>query len=66
MGHADFVVFRGAFKLELRCPQNVDGVAVDPVPDWSFDALISELNALEIKLKTFSKIPVPFIKERSR
>lgn len=41
-------------KLGLRCSPRVDGVAVDPEPDWSFDALVSELNALESKLASTS------------
>ncbi|RDX67028.1 Protein GLE1, partial [Mucuna pruriens] len=45
----------GAVKLNLRnCSQRVDGVAVEPEPDWSFDNLVSELNALEAKLVTSS------------
>lgn len=41
-------------KLEFRrcSQQKVDGIAADPEPDWSFDALVSELNALETKLAT--------------
>ena len=54
-------LIRGAIKLELRCPQIVDGIAADPEPDWSFDALLSELNALENNL-TSSKTPLPFTK----
>lgn len=38
--------------MNLRCSQRVDGIADDPEPDWSFDALVSELNALEAKLAT--------------
>ncbi|ESR51447.1 hypothetical protein CICLE_v10030923mg [Citrus x clementina] len=55
----------GAIKLELRCPQKVDGIAIDPEPDWSFDALLSELNSLETRLNASSK-PVPFTKTKSR
>lgn len=51
--------------MELRCPQKVDGIAIDPEPDWSFDALLSELNSLETKLNASSK-PVPFTKTKSR
>ncbi|KAG4995532.1 hypothetical protein JHK86_032359 [Glycine max] len=44
---------RGAVKLNLRCSsQRVDGVAAEPEPDWTFDDLVSELNALETKLAT--------------
>ncbi|XP_030510978.1 mRNA export factor GLE1 isoform X5 [Cannabis sativa] len=55
----------GAVKLELRCPKNVEGIAADPEPDWSFDALLTELNALETKLSSSSKIPMPFTKVQS-
>ncbi|KAH7515639.1 hypothetical protein FEM48_Zijuj10G0047900 [Ziziphus jujuba var. spinosa] len=56
----------GIVNLELPCPRNIGGIGVDPDPDWSFDALVSELNALEAKLSSSSKIPVPFTKEKSR
>ena len=59
-------LFRGAVKLELRCPQTVEGIAADPEPDWSFDALLTELNALETKLSSSSKVPMPFTKVQSR
>ena len=58
--------FRGAVKLELRCPRVVEGVTVDPEPDWNFDDVLSELNSLESKLVSSSNIPVPFTKARSR
>lgn len=58
--------FRGAFKLELRCPQKVDGIALDPEPDWSFGALLSEIDELERKINSSSKVSVPFTKERPR
>ncbi|MED6217883.1 hypothetical protein PIB30_021680 [Stylosanthes scabra] len=44
----------GAVKFVLHSSPCVDGVSVDPEPDWSFDALVSELNALEAKLATTS------------
>ncbi|XP_027336635.1 protein GLE1 isoform X2 [Abrus precatorius] len=63
----------GALKLNLHCgSQRVDGIAADPEPDWSFDALVSELNALETKLASTSSVePSHFAKtmnevERSR
>lgn len=59
-------MFRGAVKLELRCPQIVNGVAADPDPDWNFESLTSELNALETNLSASSKVPVPFTKAQSR
>ncbi|KAK2968632.1 hypothetical protein RJ640_030712 [Escallonia rubra] len=52
--------------LELRCPPSVEGIAVNPQPDWSFDSLISELNSLEKKLNASSTFPLPFNKTRSR
>ncbi|XP_048233350.1 mRNA export factor GLE1 isoform X2 [Ricinus communis] len=54
----------GAFKLELRCPQRVNEVGVDPNPDWSFDSLLSELSSLENKLNNSSS--APFTKTLSR
>ncbi|XP_057420706.1 mRNA export factor GLE1-like isoform X2 [Lotus japonicus] len=57
----------GAVKLELHCgSQRVDGIVVDPEPDWSFDALVSELNALETKLATTSTKPSSLNKTTSR
>ncbi|CAK7332493.1 unnamed protein product [Dovyalis caffra] len=56
----------GAFKLELRCPQRVHDIAIDPEPHWSFDSLSSELNSLEKKLHDSSSVPVPFTKVQSR
>ncbi|KAG6663534.1 hypothetical protein CIPAW_02G032100 [Carya illinoinensis] len=53
-------------KLELRCPQSVDGVALDPEPDWNFDALLAELNSLEMKLNTSGKVHARFTKSRLR
>ncbi|XP_061367410.1 mRNA export factor GLE1-like [Gastrolobium bilobum] len=52
----------GALKLGLPLSQRVDGIAFDPEPDWSFDALVSELDALEIKLATSSTKPWPLDK----
>ncbi|XP_004502381.1 mRNA export factor GLE1 [Cicer arietinum] len=49
----------GALKL--------DGITADPEPDWSFDALVSELNALENKLAaTSSTEPLHSHKTTSR
>ncbi|XP_040999753.1 protein GLE1-like isoform X2 [Juglans microcarpa x Juglans regia] len=53
-------------KLELRCPQSVDGIALDPEPDWSFDALLAELNSLEMKLNNSAIVPAHFTKSRLR
>ncbi|TQD82181.1 hypothetical protein C1H46_032269, partial [Malus baccata] len=58
--------FRGALKLELRCPQTVDGISVDPKPDWSFESLLSELDALEQKISSSSKVSGSFTKEKPR
>ncbi|XVF43865.1 hypothetical protein PTKIN_Ptkin02bG0074600 [Pterospermum kingtungense] len=55
----------GAIKLEIRCPQTVNGIGIDPDPNWSFDALISELDSLEKKLEASSSIPLPFRKTKS-
>ncbi|CAL5203768.1 unnamed protein product [Lathyrus oleraceus] len=58
----------GAIKLNLRLPsQRLDDIAPDPEPDWSFDALVSELNALENKLDaTSSTQPLHIHKTTSR
>ncbi|XP_021905609.1 protein GLE1 isoform X3 [Carica papaya] len=56
----------GAVKLELRCPKKVDGIAVDPEPDWNFSTLLSEINSLEEKLSVSSKFPLAFAKTKSR
>ncbi|KAL4592240.1 hypothetical protein LXL04_005228 [Taraxacum kok-saghyz] len=55
----------GRVKLELRCPQRVHGIVADPQVDWSFDELISELNAVDQKLQTSSLVPLPFTKTHS-
>lgn len=46
----------------------MEGVSVDPDPDWSFDALLSELSAVEKKLLTHSSpfLAAPFSERRSR
>lgn len=36
--------------LELKCPKNVEGIAIDPQPDWSLDSLLLEINSIENKL----------------
>ncbi|XP_027773034.1 protein GLE1 isoform X1 [Solanum pennellii] len=56
----------GAVKLQLPLPKSVDGVTVDPNPDWTFDALLVELNSIEKKLNPSSKFPIPFTKTESR
>lgn len=56
----------GPFKLEIRCPQTVNGIGLEPEPDWSFDTLLSELNSLEMKLNVSSSVPLRFAKTKSR
>ncbi|XP_060214060.1 mRNA export factor GLE1 isoform X2 [Lycium barbarum] len=56
----------GAVKLQLPLPKSVDGVTLDPNPDWSFDALLVELNSIEKKLNASSKFPIPFTKTEFR
>ncbi|XP_075504721.1 LOW QUALITY PROTEIN: mRNA export factor GLE1-like [Primulina tabacum] len=56
----------GVIKLELHCPQNVNGMAADPQPDWSFDDLRSELDTMEKKLIPSLDIYVHFDKKRPR
>lgn len=60
------MVHRGAVKLQLPLPKSVDGVTLDPNPDWTFDALLVELNSIEKKLNPSSKFPIPFTKTESR
>jgi nucleoporin GLE1 len=52
----------GFLKLELRCPKSVGTIAVDPQPDWTFDSLLSEITAIEIKLYS----PEPLTKINAR
>ncbi|XP_065875673.1 mRNA export factor GLE1 [Euphorbia lathyris] len=52
----------GVVNLEIRCPPKVNAITADPDPDWSFNSLLLELNALEKKLNASSQVPVPFIK----
>ncbi|XP_073037659.1 mRNA export factor GLE1-like isoform X2 [Primulina eburnea] len=56
----------GVIKLELHCPQNVNGIAADPKPDWSFDDLRSELDTIEKKLIPSLDFSAPFDKKRPR
>jgi nucleoporin GLE1 len=50
-----------------RVDDNDIAANLDPEPDWSFDALVSELNALEDKLAvTSSTQPLHFHKTTSR
>lgn len=52
--------------MEISCPQNVNGVALDPNPDWSFEALLSEIDSLEKKLNDSSSITLSNTKTKSR
>ncbi|KAL5718021.1 hypothetical protein ACHQM5_010966 [Ranunculus cassubicifolius] len=45
-------------KLELRSPNNINGITLDPKPDWSFDDLVSELSSLELKQCVSSRAPM--------
>ncbi|KAH6761123.1 hypothetical protein C2S52_008155 [Perilla frutescens var. hirtella] len=60
------VKIRGAIELGLRCPQNVNGIAADPQPDWSFDKLLSELNSIDEGLNLTLDFPSPFTKTEPR
>lgn len=57
---------RGPVNLEVRYPKEIDGIAADPQPDWSFDALLVELNSVEKKLKESSKFSYPLSKTHTR
>ncbi|CAF2164445.1 unnamed protein product, partial [Brassica napus] len=46
--------------LEPPCPRRVDGISIDPEPNWNFDSLLSEIESVEKKLSVFSKFPQPF------
>lgn len=56
----------GAIELGLRCPQNVNGIAADPQPDWSFDKLLAELNSIDKELNVTFDFPSPFTKTEPR
>nr|XP_009613864.1 protein GLE1-like isoform X1 [Nicotiana tomentosiformis]XP_009613866.1 protein GLE1-like isoform X1 [Nicotiana tomentosiformis]XP_009613867.1 protein GLE1-like isoform X1 [Nicotiana tomentosiformis]XP_018629900.1 protein GLE1-like isoform X1 [Nicotiana tomentosiformis] len=56
----------GTVKLQLPLRKNVNGMTLDPNPDWSFDALLVELNSIEKELNGSSKFPLPFTKAESR
>ncbi|XP_033131891.1 protein GLE1-like [Brassica rapa] len=46
--------------LEPPCPRRVDGISIDPEPNWNFDSLLSEIESVEKKLNVFPKFPQPF------
>lgn len=64
--HCFLVKIRGAIKLGLRCPQNVNGIAADPQPDWSFDKLLTELNSIDKDRNLTLDFPSPFTKTEPR
>ncbi|KAL0884906.1 hypothetical protein Bca101_008888 [Brassica carinata] len=45
--------------LEPPCPRSVDGISIDPEPNWNFHSLLSEIESVEKKLNVFSKFPQP-------
>lgn len=53
-------------KLELKCPKSVNGIGIDPQPDWSFDSLLSEIKSIEKKLEESSVFPSHFTKTKFR
>lgn len=55
-----------AVKLEIRRPQIVNGIGLEPDPDWSFKSLLLELDSLEKKLNLSSSVSLPFAKTKSR
>ena len=62
---ASFCVCRG-IVLEPPCPRRVDGISIDPEPNWNFDSLRSEIESVEKKLNVFSKFPQPFTQKTLR
>ncbi|KAL8499360.1 hypothetical protein ACS0TY_022368 [Phlomoides rotata] len=56
----------GAIELGLRCPENVNGISVDPQPDWSFDNLLLELDSIDKKLSSNLDFLSPFTKTQTR
>ncbi|XP_051120161.1 mRNA export factor GLE1 isoform X2 [Andrographis paniculata] len=56
----------GAFELQLRCPQNINGIAADPQPDWSFDNLLHELDSIEQRQNVNIEYPGRFAKTQPR
>ncbi|CAH8382438.1 unnamed protein product [Eruca vesicaria subsp. sativa] len=45
--------------LEPPCPRSVDGISIDPEPNWNFNSLLSEIESVEKKLNVFSMSPQP-------
>ncbi|CAN8312126.1 unnamed protein product [Cochlearia groenlandica] len=52
--------------LEPPCPKSVDGINIDPEPNWDFDSLLSEIESVEKKLNAFSNFIQPFTKTALR
>ncbi|CAH9087850.1 unnamed protein product [Cuscuta europaea] len=46
-----------AVNLKPRVPEDIDGIALDPQPDWSFDDLLLELSSIERKVAASPKFP---------
>lgn len=51
--------------LEHKSPVNVNGLTLDPKPDWTFDDLISELHSLQLMQAATVKSPI-FTKTQPR
>jgi nucleoporin GLE1 len=45
--------------LEPPCPKSVDGISIDPEPNWNFESLVAEIASVEKKLNGFSMYPQP-------
>lgn len=59
-------LFCRGIVLEPPCPKSVDGISIDPEPNWNFDSLVSEIESVEKKLNAFSKFLRPFTKKTLR
>ncbi|KAL0657535.1 hypothetical protein Bca4012_078120 [Brassica carinata] len=42
----------GEIVLEPPCPRRVDGISIDPEPNWNFDSLLSEIESVEKNLNS--------------
>ncbi|CAO2829361.1 unnamed protein product [Amaranthus hypochondriacus] len=58
----------GFIRLELPCPKEVNGISIDPNPNWNFNDLLSELklNSYDNASVDPSLNPKPFIKTSFR
>ncbi|CAH8257053.1 unnamed protein product [Arabidopsis lyrata] len=52
--------------LAPRCPISIDGISIDPEPNWNFHSLVSEIESVEKKLNAFSKFPQSITNTTSR